>query len=228
MKKRITITVDEKILKNVDSIIDRLYIRNRSQAVEFLIKKDMPQILNFIKVSGEKIDKLLLALLKLSRLGRAAINKTNVNMNHLVKTVVNNYEYIIKQENINVIVEGLPDCYTDEVAVNQVFSNLIDNSIKYRSKDRETILKITAKQDAVAVTYCIEDNGIGISESEIEKIFDVFYRIDPENQQGEGIGLALIKKIIERLDGKISLGSEEGKGTKFYISFKKQSNNLQS
>jgi PAS domain S-box-containing protein len=215
----------DEMTKALNKLSDKIFIEtNRIQnkdEIEYILKKDVPQILNFIKVSGQKIDKLLMALLKLSRLGRAAINKTNVDMNNLVKTVVNNFEYIIKQDNIHIQIEELKDCFTDEVAINQVFSNLIDNSIKYKSHERETQIKISCKEDDGNIIYIIEDNGIGIPEGEISKIFDVFYRIDPENQQGEGIGLSLIKKIIERLDGKISVGSKEGEGTKFFISLEK-------
>jgi|GEM_PF-3527974 len=203
-------------------IFDESNTINNSDDIKFLLEKDVPQILNFIKVSGQKIDKLLLALLKLSRLGRAAINKVDVDMNQLVNTVVSTFEYKVKQENITINIDPLPNCFADEVSVNQVFSNLIDNSIKYRDPNRNSIINISATENGNSVTYCISDNGIGISETEIEKIFDVFYRINPENQHGEGIGLSLIKKTIDRLDGKISVGSEVDKGSKFYITLEKQ------
>ena len=215
----------DEMIKALNKLADRVFdkantIQNKED-VEYLINKDIPHILSFIKVSGQKIDKLLLALLKLSRLGRAAINKVNVDMNKMFEVVLNTYEYKIKQDNILIEKDNLPACYTDEVAINQVFSNLIDNAIKYRSHDREAVIKIKGWEQDDKVHYSIEDNGIGISEAELDKIFDVFYRIDPENQEGEGIGLALIKKTIERLDGNISVGSTEGKGTKFYISLEK-------
>lgn len=195
---------------------------NNTEDIEYLLNKDVPQIMDFIKVSGQKIDNLLLALLKLSRLGRAAITKQNVNMNEMVKTVLSTFEYKINDENIQVHLGEIPGCYTDEVQINQVFSNLVDNAIKYRSHDKQPEIWISGTEENDRVTYCIEDNGIGIPESEIDKIFDVFYRINPENQSGEGMGLALIKKTVERLDGSISVGSSEGKGTKFYINLEKQ------
>ncbi|MBI9053969.1 MAG: PAS domain S-box protein [Bacteroidales bacterium] len=205
-------------------IFDESNTISNSEDIKFLLEKDVPQILNFIKVSGQKIDKLLFALLKLSRLGRAAINKVDVDMNQLVKTVLSTFEYKIKQENVVVNIEPLPNCYSDEVSINQVFSNLIDNSIKYGDPSRETHINISATESDDNVTYCISDNGIGICETEMGKIFDVFYRINPDNQQGDGIGLSLIKKTIDRLNGKIYVGSEIDKGTKFYITLEKQEN----
>lgn len=210
--------------KLTNKIFDEANTINNKEEINYLIEKDIPQILNFIKVSGQKIDRLLIALLKLSRLGRASINKVNVGMNLLVQNVVKTFEYQINQENIKVVIDDLPDCYTDEVAVNQVLSNLIDNAIKYGSSERETIIKISASENGDTITYCVADNGIGIAETEVDKIFDVFYRINPENQNGEGMGLSLIKKTIERVDGKISVGSELNKGTKFYITLEKQMN----
>lgn len=210
--------------KLANKIFDESNTINNKDDIEFLLDKDVPQILNFIKISGQKIDKLLLALLKLSRLGRAAINKVNIDMNKLMSSLLDTFEFRIKQENVNIEISDLPDCFTDEVQINQVFSNLIDNAIKYRSPEREPILKISGVENENNVTYCIEDNGIGIPETELDKIFDVFYRINPENQDGEGIGLSLIKKTIERLGGEISVGSEEGKGTKFYITLEKHKN----
>lgn len=220
----------DEMIKALNKLSDKIFIEanaiQNADEIEYLLKKDIPQILNFIKVSGQKIDKLLMALLKLSRLGRAAINKTNVNMNQLVKSILSTFEYRIKQDKIAVELGDLHECYTDEMAINQVLSNLIDNAIKYASPDRETLIKITSQEYDDQITFCVEDNGIGIPEPEIDKIFDVFYRINPENQQGEGIGLSLIKKIIERLNGKITLGSQEGKGTKFFISLEKQINHI--
>ncbi len=216
----------DEMIKALNKLTNKVFdeantIQNRGD-IEYLINKDIPQILNFIKISGQKIDKLLLALLKLSRLGRAAINKANVNMNELMSSLLSTFEYKVKELDIEIQTENLHNCYTDEVQINQVFSNIIDNAIKYRSPQRKAVIKISSQQNNNKITYCIEDNGIGIPESELDKIFDVFYRIDPENQEGEGMGLALIKKTIERLDGDISVGSVQGEGTKFYISLEKQ------
>lgn len=216
----------DEMIKALNKLTNKVFdeantIHNRED-IEYLVNKDIPQIMNFIKISGQKIDKLLLALLKLSRLGRASINKVKVNMNELMNSLLSTFEYRIKEHDIDIQIEPLMNCYTDEVQINQVISNLIDNAIKYRSNTRKPIIKITSQENGEHITYCIEDNGIGISEKELDKVFDVFYRINPENQDGEGMGLALIKKTIERLDGDISVGSKVGEGTKFYISLEKQ------
>lgn len=208
--------------KLTNKVFDNANTIHNKEEIEYLVNKDIPQIMNFIKVSGQKIDKLLLALLKLSRLGRAAIHKVNVDMNELMNSLLSTFEYRIKEHDVDIQIEPLMNCYTDEVQINQVFSNIIDNSIKYRSHDRKPMIKISSRENTENITYCIEDNGIGISENELDKIFDVFYRINPENQDGEGMGLSLIKKTVERLGGDISVGSTEGEGTKFYISLEKQ------
>jgi len=216
----------DELIKTLNKLAGRVFDASNNivnkEDVEKIIHNEIPRILEFIKISGQKIDKLLLALLKLSRLGRATFNKVNVDMNKLIKTVLNNYKFTIDQKDIKIELDDLHGCYADELAVNQIFSNLIDNAIKYQSPERKLIIKITSESNDDKVIYSIQDNGIGISEEELDKIFDVFYRIDPGNMEGEGIGLSLIKKTIEKLGGEISVGSKEGEGTRFYISLQKQ------
>ncbi|MCG8412212.1 MAG: ATP-binding protein [Bacteroidales bacterium] len=204
-----------------DKIFDSRNAINNKDDIKLLLERDIPQIMNFIKVSGQKIDKLLIALLKLSRLGQAAINKVNVDMNILVRNVIKTFEYTIKQQGIKIELGNLESCFTDEVSINQVFSNLIDNAIKYRAQNRKSVITISSTIDENNVVYCIADNGVGISEQQINKIFDVFYRVNPEIQNGEGMGLALIKKTIEQVGGKITVNSKVNTGSKFYVILEK-------
>ena len=84
---------------------------------------------------------------------------------------------------------------------------------------KKTLIKISGKKKNKISTYCIEDNGIGIPKDKKEKAFEIFYRFDVDvNPEGEGIGLTIVKKIVEQHNGEIWVNSEEGKGSKFYIS----------
>ena len=196
-------------------IFDETNTIHNKDEIEYLLNKDIPQIQNFVRLSGKKIDTLLLALLNLSRLGRVEINKANVNMNKVITNVVSGFEGIITQENININIADIPECFTDETIINQIFTHIIDNAIKFRNKEEESYINISAKQNGESITYCVCDNGIGISETDIEKIFDVFFRVNPEIGEGEGIGLSLVKKAVERLDGKVVVKcSQEGSNTK--------------
>jgi len=183
-----------------------------------IMEKDIPESLKFILSSTEKMNMLLTALLKLSRIGRLDIIKTRLNMNRLLSSIRDTFEYRLKEDGMVLDITDLPPCTADESQVNQVFSNLIDNAIKYLDSNRSGMIKISGMKDAERAIYCVEDNGIGIASHHKEKIFELFYQLAPGEGRGEGIGLTAIHKILEKLDGKIWVESEPGKGSKFFLS----------
>jgi signal transduction histidine kinase len=182
-----------------------------------LHKKNIDESFGYIHISIQKMDKLLKGLLEFSRLGKKIRTPGRIIMNNLIADVLNTHEYIIKNSGINLDLSGLPDCWGSEEMINQAFSNLIGNAVKYIDPCRKGYIKISGStQDRYSV-YCIEDNGKGILPKHQTKIFELFYRICPENGEGEGLGLPAVKKILELSRGKIELESEWGKGSKFYI-----------
>jgi PAS domain S-box-containing protein len=183
-----------------------------------ILNEDIPEILGYILVSVSKIDMLLSGLLRISRLGRASINIEGLDMNELLSNVIGTFEFQLKNLGINLIVDDLPSCIGDEAQINQVFSNLINNAIKYLDPNKKGFMQVSGYKKNGRVIYSVEDNGIGISPEHQEKIFDLFYRLDPKSTSGEGLGLNIIRKILDRHDGKVWVESEYGKGSKFYIS----------
>ncbi|HLP62414.1 MAG TPA: ATP-binding protein, partial [Candidatus Deferrimicrobium sp.] len=97
-------------------------------------------------------------------------------------------------------------------------SNLLDNALKYLDKKRPGKISITGRRKENTVFYCVEDNGIGISPEHQKKVFEIFHRLNPEDTQGEGLGLAIVNKIVTRNNGKVWVESEPGKGSRFYVS----------
>lgn len=164
------------------------------------------------------MDSLLSGLLKLSRLGRAALNIEQVDMSKLISNVVGSFEFRIKETDVTVKVDELPPCRGDEVQINQVFSNLLDNALKFIDTSRAGIIRISGQKKNGQVIYYIEDNGIGISEEFQDVIFEIFYKLDGDASTGEGLGLTIVRKILDRQSGKIWLESEPGKGSKFFVS----------
>lgn len=193
-----------------------------------ILNDDIPEILEYIKLSVSKIDSLLSGLLRISRLGRASLNIEKIDMNRLIENVIGTFEFQIKQNKINLTVDSLPNCVGDESQINQVFSNLISNAIKYRDPNKDAIIHISGYEDDGKTIYFVEDNGIGISPEHQEKIFDMFYRLDPNSTQGEGLGLNIVRKILERHGGKVWVESEFGNGSKFYVSLPKIKNGILS
>jgi signal transduction histidine kinase len=182
------------------------------------IRKDVEDAFDFISKSTAKMDSLLSGLLRLSRLGRSALTIKRIHMNGLISDIVKTFEYRIQQAGITVEWEDLPDCYGDESMINQVFSNLIDNAVKFMDSGRPGRICVSGVVKNAQTVYCVQDNGIGIALEYHKKIFALFHRLDPKIS-GEGLGLSIIRKIVERHGGKIWVESEPGAGTKFYLSF---------
>jgi PAS domain S-box-containing protein len=183
-----------------------------------IVAKEFPEARDYVLASVVKMEILLNGLLKLSRLGRANLNLQKINMNEMLRGVMKTMEYQIQKCNARVETAVLPPCIGDLMQVDQVFTNLIDNAIKFKNPDRAGIIRITGKAENGISEYCVEDNGIGIAAAHQEKVFEIFHRLDPQHSEGEGLGLAIVKKILSRLGGGVRLESEPGRGSSFFVS----------
>ncbi|MCG8605510.1 PAS domain S-box protein, partial [bacterium] len=183
-----------------------------------ILQDDIPEALQIIQTSTQKMDSLLKGLLKLSRLGRAALNIRKLNMNRLLSNIARTFEFQLKEAGVILEVEELPACYGDETQINQIFSNLIGNALKYLDPNRSGKLEVTGFAERDRCIYCVEDNGIGIPKNHQQKVFEIFHRLNPDAEDGEGLGLTIVVKILERHQGRIWLESRPGKGSKFLIS----------
>ena len=183
-----------------------------------LIEEDSPKSLSFIFTNVKKMDGLINGLLTISRTGRIQMTIKKVNMDDMITRVLAVNSYQLEQIGAHVDLKPLPPCYGDVNLLNQLFSNIINNAVKYRKPDVPLRLTIKGMQKNDTSLYCFKDNGIGINQRNLEKIWDVFYRVDPNSEQaGEGIGLNLATKIVEKHHGKIWAESQEGKGSSFFI-----------
>ncbi len=171
--------------------------------------------------SSNKLNGLIERLLELSKVGNQELLIEDLNMDDLVDDVKKSFEYQLKENGIEFKAEKLHDIRGDYFQISQVFSNLIGNSIKYQSQKNNKIIKIYSETNDQYNYYNFEDNGIGISPDKLKKIFDVFYQTNKE-YDGYGLGLAIIKKIVDKHEGKIEVESEEGVGTKFIVKLPKR------
>ncbi len=208
----------EYSLNELNNLLLDLNKNSNKKRLLTIIDNDIPDSLKYIQKSVKKMDSILYGLLKLSRTERASLNIVKLDINNLISDVLHNFEFLIKEKNIKVEVNKLPVCKGDPLQISQVFSNLVDNAIKYFHPERQNIIKITGRKKEQNAIYCIEDNGLGISEKNQNRIFEIFYRINPERSEGEGLGLNIVRKILYRHGGKIWLKSKEGFGSKFFIS----------
>ncbi|MHC4871670.1 MAG: ATP-binding protein [Planctomycetota bacterium] len=195
------------------------------QRCRTILQDDIPSALKFISSSSAKMDSLLKGLLRLSRLGRTALNKTIIDTNLLLSDVSETMQFQLKQVNAVLTIEELPECYGDYDQVNQVFSNLLDNALKYRDSKRILQIKVSGSIQHGFSIFTVEDNGRGIKESHQERIFEIFHRLNPDNDtEGEGLGLPIIKRILNRHGGSISVNSNGENGSIFYVSLPSSKN----
>jgi PAS domain S-box-containing protein len=191
------------------------HLRQKAAA---LVENDLQEDLHYILASIAKMDVLLAGLLKLSRLGRTVLTITTLNLNTLIANVLTTFEFHIQEAGVTVEVAELPSCTGDATQINQVFSNLLDNALKYRDPNRAGVIKIWGYTEQAQAIYCVEDNGIGIAPEDHPKIFEIFQRLNPDQSPGEGLGLTIVCRMLERQGGKVWVESEPGKGSKFYVS----------
>ncbi|MGA2749940.1 MAG: ATP-binding protein [Verrucomicrobiota bacterium] len=186
--------------------------------LETILNQDMPEAMEFIQAGVTKIDALLAGFLRFSRLGRAALRITLLDMNAMLAGISRTIEFQLKQTGATLRVEELPQCLGDVTQVNQVFSNLLDNALKYRSAKRPAVVQVTGKIENGRSLYCVKDNGIGIAPEHQAKVFEIFHRLNPSATEGEGLGLTIAQRILERQDGKIWLESALDRGSDFFVS----------
>ena len=116
----------------------------------------------------------------------------------------------------------MPECKGDRVQINQVFSNLVDNAIKYLEEKQPGSIKISGYKENGHSVYCVEDNGIGIAHKHQEKIFNMFHQLKPGRREGEGLGLTIALRIVDLHRGKIWVESKPGSGSRFFVSLPAQ------
>ncbi len=184
-----------------------------------LLKEGIPEDLRFITAGADKMQMLIGGLLQISRVGTVAVDMAVLDMNALLESICEAMQYDFASNDISVTIRDLPTSFGDVNMINQVFSNLIDNAVKYRKGCGEDKIVVSGWVESGNSVYCVEDNGIGISADNQLKIFEIFHRLDPHGSvAGEGIGLTIISRILDRHHGKIWVESESGKGSRFFIS----------
>ena len=184
-----------------------------------IIHQEIPECLAYISASTTKMRKLLDGLLRLCRIGRVELNFCRIDVNVILKTVIDAMQYQINQLNVTIDIQPLPPCFADSEQLSQVLSNLLDNAIKYRDPDRPLKIKIDGNTTDNKVVYRICDNGLGIQPEYWKKIFEVFHQLDPQSGiEGEGLGLTIAKRVMDRMNGEIGVESEHGQGSTFILS----------
>ncbi len=182
-----------------------------------VISEDIPEAVELIKASASKLASLLDGMLKLARLGHSATEREALDMNVMIDDVIKTISFQAKEAGARFNVEPLPGCVGDEQQINQVFSNLLANALNYLDPQRAGLITVRGQLADGNVVYCVEDNGIGIDRANLAHIFKMYYLIDPKRSQGQGLGLAIVRRIVNRHNGKVWAESQLGNGSRFYV-----------
>lgn len=180
--------------------------------------------LGFINNAATRMSTLIAALLDYSRAGSAK-DYTLVDNNEIINTIVEDLSKKISETKAQIKVAELPTIMAPELSMRVLWQNLISNALKFSRENVPPIINIDYKQLGDKIEFTIEDNGIGIPEHSINKVFKIFQRLHPDKKyQGHGLGLALCKKVIDQLDGNIWITKPEHEGTKLHFSLNQKTN----
>jgi light-regulated signal transduction histidine kinase (bacteriophytochrome) len=174
--------------------------------------------MKYVVEGAQRMQRLIQDLLTYSRVGRLERERGRVDCNLVVDNVVAGMGDSIRETNAVVTHDSLPVLEANEANIALIFQNLIGNAIKFRKTEEPPRVHITAKKTVSTWLFAIKDNGIGIKQKYFEKIFVIFQRLHTREQySGTGIGLSIVKKIVDTYGGKVWVESEPGKGSTFYF-----------
>jgi signal transduction histidine kinase len=182
------------------------------------VESEMAEALGFIRASTTKMDRLINAILTLSREGQRRLMPERVSMTGLLEAAADSVRHRLAETGTELeIVKPIPDIVTDRLSVEQIFGNLIDNAVKYLDPARPGRIVVSARETPLGVEFDVEDNGRGIEAKDHERVFDLFRRAGVQDRPGEGIGLSHVRALVRRMGGAIFLRSEAGVGTTFTV-----------
>jgi signal transduction histidine kinase len=181
------------------------------------LSQDFSEALGFIKSSIAKMDRLITAILNLTREGRREFEPVRIDTRELIEGIVSTVAHQTAEADAQIRIEPLPHIISDRLALEQIFSNLIDNALKYLKQGVPGDISVRGRTKLGFAIFEVADNGRGIDPKDHQRIFDLFRRAGIQDQPGQGIGLAHVRALIRRLGGTMSVASELNSGSTFTI-----------
>jgi signal transduction histidine kinase len=196
---------------------------DQNQQARIAALEELPEAIGFIRSSTRKMDGLINAILKLSREGRRMLKPEPIRLDALLKSTAENVQHQVAEAGGAIEIEAkVPPVISDRLALEQIFSNLLDNAVKYRAPQRPLKIQIHASEvRGQRILIEVKDNGRGIAKPDHERVFDLFRRSGAQDRPGEGIGLAHVRTMIRNLGGDITLTSELEQGTTMKLNLPK-------
>lgn len=192
-----------------------LMLKNKS------IDEGGKKMLSRILVGADKMNLLIKEILNLARVGRSEINFETVNIESLLKDIKSEVWSAYKSDHSVLILGQLPKIKGDKIMITQVFTNLIGNAVKYSAMVKEPKIEVSAYIDGGEIIYMVKDNGIGIDNRYYDRVFELFKRMDNVKEiEGSGVGLAIVKRVVEKHHGRVWFESKLNVGSTFFVAFK--------
>lgn len=173
-----------------------------------------------IEERADKMNLMINEVLDYSRIGRSEILYRKVDIGSLAADIVHDLEILYKANPVTIKIGTTPPVKGDPIMLMQVFSNLIGNAFKYARMGTGAVIEIEGWEEASEIIYRISDNGLGIEEKDLPFIFELFTRMsNVQGIEGSGVGLSIVKRIVEKHKGRIWVESKPGEGSVFYLAF---------
>ncbi|MBK9414377.1 MAG: PAS domain S-box protein [Bacteroidetes bacterium] len=196
------------------------YVQLIEQRYKGRLDEDADEFIKYAVDGANRMKQLIIDLLNYSKINRQ-LPDVEVDLNTVVKDVLENLKTIIVESKTEIKIDELPVILADKTQMIQVFQNLLANAVKFQVKDNIPEIRISAERKTDEWLFSVKDNGIGIDKKYHDKVFVIFKQLHSKAMfNGTGIGLAVVKKIVERHGGTIWFESELGKGTTFYFTLK--------
>ncbi len=178
---------------------------------------DLPEAIHFIRASTSKMDRLIAAILRISREGQRTLSPEPLTMRTLLHEIAETLHHQAEQGAATIVIESVPDIVADKLTIEQIFSNLLENALKYTQPGRPGRIIVSGRASGRLARYDVTDNGRGIAAQDRQRIFELFRRAGDQTQPGEGIGLAHVRALVRRLGGRIECESTPGEGSVFRV-----------
>ena len=197
-------------------------IASYSQLIERRYKgqldSDADEFIDFMVIGAKRMKSMIQGLLEYSRVGTRGEEFQEFNAEEALSYALLNLKSAIEECHVEVTHDSLPVIFGDESQITSVFQNLIGNAIKFKKPQFPPRIHISAKKEGNEYIFSVQDNGIGMEKQYTDRIFEVFKRLHTiDEYEGTGIGLSIVKRIIERHGGRIWVESEFGVGSTFYF-----------
>jgi signal transduction histidine kinase len=194
-----------------------------SAEADMAVREDLPEAIEFIRSSSERMDRLINAILGLSRQGRRVLQPETLRMDDVLQDIAGSLATLAEERGAEILIETpLPEIRHDRIAIEQIFTNLMENALKYLRAGVPGLVRVRGRTEGDKVLFEVKDNGRGIKEADFQRVFDLFRRSGVQDQPGEGIGLANVRALAYRLGGTVDVSSRFGEGSVFAVTLPRE------